>query len=220
VTIFLLVHGSEQGGWIWKPTAARLNAAGHEVYTPTLQGFAERDREKSDAITAESIAAELVDLLYYQDLWNVVLVATSVGGIVACHVAAASRERIARIVFIDALVLFEGERVGEIVRPESKPTNFADTDFDDPALAGWARARATRSPARLIGDPVHLDGFWERSWRSTIFRCTRSGNPVESHQRRTATRLGGTYIEIDCGHYPMLTDPDTLVPLLVNEDRP
>lgn len=220
MTSFLLIHGSAQGGWIWKPTAARLSKAGHAVYAPTLDGFAERQREQSHEITAGTAAAELIDLLFYEDLWDVVLVATSVGGIVGCHVAADARERIARLVFVDALVLLEGERIGQIVLPASNPTNFADSDFDDPALAAWARARSTPTPPRLIADPVHLDGFWEQSWRTTVIRCARSGNPVESHQRRTAEILNGTYCEIDCGHYPMLTDPDVLVPLLVAEDEP
>ena len=39
---YVLVHGSWQGGWIWKPVVAKLRAAGHEVYAPTLDGCAER----------------------------------------------------------------------------------------------------------------------------------------------------------------------------------
>ena len=32
MTNFVLIHGANQGGWIWQPTAARLRAAGHLVH--------------------------------------------------------------------------------------------------------------------------------------------------------------------------------------------
>jgi alpha-beta hydrolase superfamily lysophospholipase len=39
---YVLVHGSNQGGWIWQPLANRLRAAGHHVYAPSLDGCGER----------------------------------------------------------------------------------------------------------------------------------------------------------------------------------
>jgi len=48
-----------------------------------------------------------------------------------------------------------------------------------------------------------------------VIRCRRSANPPEAHQRRTAEKLNGKYLELDAGHYPMLSDPDALVPLLM-----
>lgn len=39
---FVLVHGSFHGGWCWRRVAPRLREAGHEVWTPTLTGLAER----------------------------------------------------------------------------------------------------------------------------------------------------------------------------------
>ena len=42
VTTFILIHGAFQGGWIWKPVATRLRAAGHLVFAPTLDGCGER----------------------------------------------------------------------------------------------------------------------------------------------------------------------------------
>ncbi len=39
---FVLVHGSNGGGWVWKTLVPLLRAAGHEVYTPTLTGLSDR----------------------------------------------------------------------------------------------------------------------------------------------------------------------------------
>ena len=39
---FLLVHPAWMGGWCWVKVAAQLRDRGHQVYTPTLTGLAER----------------------------------------------------------------------------------------------------------------------------------------------------------------------------------
>ena len=112
---FVLIHGSYQGGWIWKRVAERLRKAGHEVYAPTLDGCAERAETVRPGITTESQADEVAQLLFYEDLNNVVLVGTSSGGMVACRVAELNPERIGRLVFVDALALLPGEKIGDIV---------------------------------------------------------------------------------------------------------
>ncbi len=68
MTTYVLVHGSYQGGWIWKPVAERLEEAGHQVYRPTLDGSAERRRNALVGLTLEQHGAELADLLFYEDL--------------------------------------------------------------------------------------------------------------------------------------------------------
>src|SRR6266478_705614 len=67
-------------------------------------------------ITTETHAAEIAELLFYEDLRDVVMVGTSSGGMVLCRAAEAGRDRIARLVLVDALALFDGERIRDIVR--------------------------------------------------------------------------------------------------------
>src|SRR5579859_6075082 len=115
MTNFRSIHGAYQGGWIWQPTAGRLRAAGHLVHAPSLDGCAERRHSLRPGITTESHAAEIADLLFYEDLREVVLVGTSAGGMVLCRAAELARERVARLVFADALALLPGERIADIV---------------------------------------------------------------------------------------------------------
>ena len=82
-----LVHGAYQGGWIWKPVAARLCGAGHIVYAPTLDGCAERHHQVRPGITVATQAEEMAELLFCEDLTDVVLVGTSSGGMVICRTA-------------------------------------------------------------------------------------------------------------------------------------
>ena len=113
---FVLVHGAYQGGWIWKPVATRLRAAGHLVFAPTLDGCGERSHLVRPGITVGTHAREVADLLFYEDLTDVVLVGTSSGGMVIVKAAELARDRIGRLAFVDALALLPGERVDSIVK--------------------------------------------------------------------------------------------------------
>ena len=228
MTSFVLIHGAYQGGWIWREVTARLRAVGHHVLAPSLDGCAERRHQLRAGITTETQAEELAGLLFYEDLRDVVLAGTSAGGMVLCRAAELARERIARLVFIDALALLDGERIAEIVnrttprvttalaagpsREDAEGRMFAGLD---PALRAWALARYTPHPVDAMEAPVELKSFWSQTWPATVIRCRRSANPPEAHQRRTAEKLNGNYLELDAGHYPMLSDPDALVPLLM-----
>jgi len=230
MSTYVLVHGAYQGGWIWKPVADRLARAGHEVCRPTLDGCGERTGAVRPGITTESHAAELAQLLFHEDLSDVILVGTSSGGMVACRTAELARERIARLVFVDALALLDGEKVSDIVGPPSGITTehatgltrhdaetrlFADLE---PELRDWTLDRVTLHPVKALQQPVVLDSFWEQNWSAGVIYCRRSTNPPEGHQRRTAERLGATWDEMDTGHYPMLSAPDELAGLLIGDD--
>ena len=80
---YVLIHGAYQGGWIWKPVVERLRAAGHVVHAPTLDGCAERKHQLRPGITVGTHAQEVADLLFYEDLKDIVLVGTSSGGMVS-----------------------------------------------------------------------------------------------------------------------------------------
>ena len=224
---FVLIHGSYQGGWIWKKVATRLRAAGHDVYAPTLDGCGERASQVRAGIDTESQADEVAQLLFYEDLENVVLAGTSSGGMVACRVAELMRERIGRLAFVDALALFPGEKIGDIVtrstaqasgltagpsREDAANRLFADLD---PAQKEWALERYTQHPIAIYDKGVTLDKFWSMPWEASVIWCKRAPNPGEAHQRRTAEKLQAPFYELDTGHYPMLSMPDELTAMLL-----
>src|SRR5947207_14395576 len=99
----VLVHGSYQGGWIWQKVADRLRGAGHRVYAPSLDGCGERKGTVRPGITTETQADEVAQLLFYEDLKDVVLAGTSSGGMVGGRVAELMREGMRRLDFIDAI---------------------------------------------------------------------------------------------------------------------
>ena len=225
---YVLIHGAYQGGWIWSAVAARLRAAGHLAHALTLDGCAERRHLVRPGITVGTHAQEVAQLLFYEDLGDVVLVGTSSGGMVIQKAAELARDRIGRLVFVDALALLPGERVDDIVKRttpnETTDLTTSPTRADaesrlfrdlDPATRAWALARITPHPVAALNAPMEPTTFWEQTWRATVIRCRRAANPPEAHQRRAAERLKADWHELDTGHYPMLSEPAALTRLLL-----
>jgi pimeloyl-ACP methyl ester carboxylesterase len=226
---YVLLHGAYQGGWIWQQVTPHLRAAGHTVFAPTLDGCAERRHALRRGIDTESQAAEVSELLFFEDLHDVVLVGTSCGGMVAARVAETSRDRVGRIVFADALALFDGERLGDIVkRPTAVTTDVGTGPSREDAvnrmfvsLTGptkeWALARYTPHPVAAMAEPVKLERFWQQDWKASVIWCRQSANPPVAHQKRAAETLKARWYELDTGHYPMLTEPEALAKLMMTE---
>ncbi|CAI7978373.1 Alpha/beta hydrolase [Frankia sp. Hr75.2] len=223
MSTFLLLHGSGQGGWIWKAVGELLRAAGHEVYRPTMDGCAERKGMLRPELTLADQGAEVANLLFYEDLRDVVCVATSTGGMVLCQAAPQVPERIGRLVFIDAIVPLPGETAAMINKRTPPPAGKLAKDPPPwgiftgvPGKLGeWAVARYTPHPLRPTEEPVDLKDFWALSWQADVVRCRHSERPLEEHQRRTAERLNATYTELEAGHYPMLTSPTEVAEYLL-----
>ena len=227
MTTFVLLHGAYQGGWIWQRVTARLMAGGHTVYAPTLDGCAERRDALRPGISTETHGAEIAELLFFEDLRDVVLVGTSSGGMVLCAAAERARDRIARLVFADALALLDGERIPDIVkRPAAVTTDLATgqsredaagrmfASLEEPTKT-WVLDRYTPHPVAAMYDRVKLPSFWQQSWKASVIWCRQAPNPGQAHQRSCADKLGANWHELDTGHYPMLTAADDLARLIV-----
>src|SRR6202790_1992432 len=89
---FVLVHGAWHGGWCWQKVIPFLEAAGHEVYAPTLTGLAERASELSPDVGLETHIQDVVGLLEEKNLHGVILVGHSYGGKVITRVGGQDRE--------------------------------------------------------------------------------------------------------------------------------
>jgi pimeloyl-ACP methyl ester carboxylesterase len=227
MTTFVLIHGAYQGGWIWQRISQRLRSSGHTVYAPSLDGCGERKGAMRAGITTETHGQEIAELLHYEDVKDAVLVGTSSGGMVMAAAAERARDRVGRVVFADALALFDGEKIRDIVtRPASINTElalgpsredaegrlFADLD---PATRKWAAERITLHPTAVFHQPVKLAKFWDQPWKASVLYCSKAPNPGEPHIRRSCDRLKGRYHVIDTGHYPMLSTPDELTKIIV-----
>src|SRR5271170_5914116 len=108
---YVLCHGGGMGGWTWKYMTPLLRKAGHEVYTPTYTGFGERIHLLSKDTDGETHVADVVNMLKYEDLADVILVGHSYSGTVLPGVAVEAGDRVRRYVYLDAIVAKAGETV-------------------------------------------------------------------------------------------------------------
>ena len=115
MTNFVLMHGGGMGGWTWKFVREILEARGHKVYTPTFTGFGEREHLISRSAGNETHVLDVVNVLKYEELTDVVLVAHSYAGTVAPGILAQAGDRIARVIFLDAIIAYAGERIASLM---------------------------------------------------------------------------------------------------------
>jgi len=106
---FVLVHGSWHGGWAWEAVTRELSAKGHRAHAPTLSGHGPRAQRSS--VSHQDCANTVVSLIQERRLTDVILVGHSFGGTVVQKVAERLPHRIARTVFLDALILEDNESV-------------------------------------------------------------------------------------------------------------
>ncbi len=62
MSTYVLVHGGWDGGWAWRDVARILQAAGHEVYRPTLTGNGERAHLASPEIDLDTHIRDVVNV--------------------------------------------------------------------------------------------------------------------------------------------------------------
>jgi pimeloyl-ACP methyl ester carboxylesterase len=220
VTTFVLLHGGAHGGWCYRSVARELRDRGHEVYAPTLSGFAERGHVDASSVTMEDHISEVADLVTYEDLDNVVLVGHSLGGVVLPGVAARVRERVRRVVWLAAIVLANGESVATHYLTPSETIARAVATGDEalfveafvhdgtPAQQAWVRERLGPSTMATINHVGDLDGFLDLGLATGYVTALRDrALPRELTDRFAARLRNSRRREVDAGHDLMITKP-------------
>src|SRR3954454_20427888 len=106
---FVLVHGLWGGAWAWKKVIPLLRTAGHGVHATTGTGLGDRVHLAGPAVNLDTHITDVVNLLEFEGLTEVILVGWSYGGMIITGVAERVPERLAGWVCLDALVPSDGE---------------------------------------------------------------------------------------------------------------
>jgi pimeloyl-ACP methyl ester carboxylesterase len=236
MTTYVLVHGGGHGGWCYQRVARLLAAEGHAVYTPTLTGLGERAHLLSDAVDLGMHIDDIVAVLDYEDLRDVVLVGHSYGGMVITGVADRVPERIGDLVYLDAATPKNGESLVDVAGPMMNAARtfgrvengielvlFPDADLNslsyygitDPDDAAWVNARLTPHPWACFEEPLQLENeaaLWAIPQSHIV--CT-STIPTRDRELIARARAAGRLWEIDTGHDLMLTEPRAVADALL-----
>jgi pimeloyl-ACP methyl ester carboxylesterase len=224
---YVFVAGGGYGGFIWKKVASRLRARRHEVFTPTLTGLGERVHLASPQIDLDTHLQDILGVFEYEDLHDVILVGHSYGGMVITGVAQQVPQRLARLVYLDALVPQDGQSVLDIIGPfwRTRFEELTRTQGDGwrlPSLAERSMSRGvnvktTAHPFQSMVQPLFLKNPAAASVPRTFIYCTESGWSAE-HIAPLAVRAraeGWDYYELATDHMAMVNMPKELTDILL-----
>jgi pimeloyl-ACP methyl ester carboxylesterase len=217
VATFVLVHGAHAGGWWWSDVRGLLRAAGHEVFTPSLTGHGERAHLMSADLTLETHVLDVVNLLRYEQLSDVVLVGWSYGGMVVAGAADSAPERLAHVVYGDAFVPRDGEAAIDLVGPERRERvlGLAAAGLHFIPLETGMDPRCVPHPLATWTQPLRLTGRAATLPHSFI-RCTRPPHPaIAASVERVLAGSGWRIVEIAAGHSAPRENPRGVADLLL-----
>jgi pimeloyl-ACP methyl ester carboxylesterase len=223
------VHGAWHGGWCWKKVVPALRSAGHEVYTPTLTGLGERAHLANPAIDLATHVADVVNLLETEELERVVLVGNSYGGMVITGVADRAASRLRRVVYLDAFLPENGKCLLDYLHPDRRAIikqgeigGFVDPlplrifGVTGPKDVAWCARHEMRQSYRTFAQPVHFTGNGGAKLPRTYVYCSR---PPTGSFDQFAARLrhdpAWKFYELQTGHYCMITDPKSVIRILL-----
>jgi pimeloyl-ACP methyl ester carboxylesterase len=229
VANFVLVHGAWHGGWCWRRVSDRLRAPGHTVFTPTLTGLGERSHLFSGNINLTTHVTDVVNVLEWESLSDVVLCGHSYGGMVITGVAEAVPDRIASLVYLDAFVPADGQSLFGFSQAESVQSRLAGAlgglGISPVPAAAFAvnekdrdlvDSKCTPQPIGTFSERVHLAGR-AGSITRRMYIVARGWSP--SPFARFAEQVKGDpawdFRELACGHDTMLDMPEETAALLV-----
>lgn len=230
MAVFVLIHGGWGGGWEWTPVASKLRDLGHEVFTPTLTGLGEREHIRPSEVTLSDHIEDVVAVITFEGLDDVVLCGQSYGGMVVTGVADRIPERIRLLVYLDAFVPRDGESLADhepefarllLQMVEERGDNRMPIPPDllpgEGSLPEEQRLsyieRLRPQSANTLTDPVRLSGGVERVLRAYVM-CTGYDDPLTTRYAERARAEGWLYRELATDHDLHLHDPDGTVALL------
>ena len=230
---FVLIHGAWHGGWCWTRVADRLRAGGHRVFTPTLTGLGDRAHQLSPAVGLDTFIRDVVATLETERLADTILVGHSFGGVPITGAADRAPERIAHLVYLDAMLPQNGQSILDLVAPELAaerrrqaqatsggvsfpPPPASAFGVEAPADVEWVERQLRPHPLRGYEDRLRLRHKFGNGRRITYIACTEPAYapllPMHEYARR---QPGWQYVEMATGHDAMVVAPDALTALLV-----
>ncbi len=228
----VVAHGAWSSAWAWQKMRPLLRAAGHDIFTPSYTGLGERAHLAAPGIGLDTHIEDVLGVLQFEDLRDVVLIGHSYGGMVATGVADRAGGRIARLIYLDAFVPRHGESLFRLVGPETEakmragaaagdgwrvPSNPMPPDTP-PNYAEWAAPRRLTQPMKCFEQTLTLSGG-PLPPRGYIY-CTRyaPGDVFRQFADRAKTE-GWRYAELDASHNPHITCPEELRDVLAEMMR-
>ena len=216
---YVIVHGAWGGGWAFRRVEGLLRARGHTVYRPTLTGLGERRHLATRDVGLNTHVEDVVNVLLFEDLRDVVLVGHSYGGMVITGVADRVPERIRSLVYLDAFVPADGESVSTLVG--ARGAWLKQMEKDGFLVPPWVKAdqpppKDVPHPLKTFTDPVVYKSEAAKRLPATYILTVEANAKTDDFdaQAERAKARGWTILRMQADHNPQRTAPEALVELL------
>jgi pimeloyl-ACP methyl ester carboxylesterase len=225
---FVLVHGAWHGAWCWRRVLPALWRDGHRAFAVSLTGVGERAHLLSPSIRLQTHIDDVAAVIETEELDRAVLVGHSYGGVLITAVADRMPERIAHLVYVDAVITRSGESWSSIHDDATRAARRADIARSgaisppDPSVYGlagedaeWVQRRQRPHPGSVYDEPLHFDEARVSSLPRTFLDCNSPASPgVALSRKRVREDQRWHVITIETGHDPMISAPSELVSIL------
>jgi len=227
---FVLVHGGWHGGWCWRRVADLLEKNGHKVFAPTMTGLGERSHLLDAKINLATHVTDIVNVIKWEGLSEIVLVGHSYGGVIISGVAEQVREAIGSIVFLDAFVPESGDSVADKASQPVREAIAALVQKGDSAMKpvpaavfrvnekdrAWVDDKCTLHPIATLTEKINVTGAHERITKKAYIRAKGYPSiPFDGAQAKVAANPAWRVYELPCGHDAMVDMPDRLTEILL-----
>lgn len=228
---FVLVHGAWHGGWCWTRVQGRLEAAGHRVFAPTLTGLGERSHLLDTRPDLSTHIQDLVNVVLWEDLHEITLVAHSYGSWVASGALEQIHDRVRAVVFIDCYLPEDGQQLVDFGRPESVAALWeaqregaagraapSASEFGVVVAADreWVDAKTTPQPIGPSFEPIKLTGARDRVAVKWYLRAPSYRSPRFDRVREQLAERSDWHVrDVPGGHDVMIDEPELLTSLLL-----
>lgn len=221
----VVAHGAWSGSWAWRKMRPRLRSAGHELYVPSYTGLGEREHLASPAINLDAHIDDVLGVIKFEQLHDIVLVGHSYGGMVATGVADRARARIRLLIYLDAFVPDDGLSLFDLLPVEAvarfrKAAAEAGDGWRLPASpiardtspedAAWIAKLRGSQPIGCMDQPLRLRNGSLTLPRAYIYCARKEGDDPFRRFYDRAQTAGWPVLAIDASHSPHVTAPDLL----------
>jgi pimeloyl-ACP methyl ester carboxylesterase len=227
---FVLVHGAWHGGWCWRRVSDILERKGNKVFAPTMTGLGERSHLLTKDVNLSTHITDIANVIEWENLSDVVLVAHSYGGIIGSGVAERLHGKISSIVFLDAFMPEDGETLFQKSSPafveaiknamesgqmgiKAPPAAAFGVEEKDRA---WVESKMTSQPVGTYTEKAAYTGARDKIAKKTFIRAKGYKSPTFDSNLAKAKASGSwkTY-ELESGHDAMIVIPDQLSDILL-----
>jgi pimeloyl-ACP methyl ester carboxylesterase len=228
---FVLVHGAWHGSWCWKRVRKALQSAGHDVFTPTLTGVADRSHLASPKVDLEMHVTDVVNLIRWEELDDIVLCGHSYAGCVITGVADRMPERLRALVYLDAFIIENGQGLHDTLPSPARAAQVEGANKDGegwrvPPISAeffqvnladraWVDAQCTPQSLATFTQPLSLRNRIPPAKVTHVLATGYEGSPFPPFHE-IAKKKGWHTVTVDCGHDVMLDRPNDLVRILLD----